>query len=634
MTSMANTISLAGPPFSISGDRIVTGREVDLQFSFNNEADQALVLAYEWYIDEELVADVNGPDLSVAFACGYYAVSGRILTAQGWSGTQGLFLETCSVPVSLVITGPDTVEEGQSADYLVIATYVDDSTRDLTSQYVFSCPDGVFTGNHFTADTNAVNHDTRQSTVTASKNGAAPLTRLITIIDTTPVTVVSLRISGPAVVEEGTSAVYEVIATMSDGTEQDRTADYTFSASEGTFTGHTYFIDANEVPDDTRQVTITASKPGSGDLTREITIDDTTQTPLAAGVLTVDLFSNTSLDVIGLIANAEVSLSHVPAYTGHNSIPVTSPEIALILASDLIAQPVLNWRFVFNVEKLVADYPAVTAFVFDIRGRGDAAGPVSGAFGTKSNGAVMTLSGEPGSYIPSSTGGVSTMPIVDFDSRIVAGANGDYTEGALPSIIELTYHVASRTVTYKTPDLVVINDFDFMTVSYNWNIDDGNDLDILVGYENNGTPVDNIYVGFGSPNPTVPPDTVPPADAYLWWGLDSHTSNTTEEGVLIGIRKFIAAFPASPAVVEIGLYAVWYGGPLTGNFTVTLRTYLGGVMSLDGTDFINTGGTLESANTFSLRTMISNHDHDPATAFKVGTLKYNKDTQSAVIQLG
>ncbi|QEM10602.1 hypothetical protein [Mucilaginibacter rubeus] len=538
------------------------------------------------------------------------------------------------MPVAAVIIGPDSVAEGESADYSLIATFSDGSSRDLTADYSFSCPDGTFSGNHFTVSKNDTPQDTRQTTITAKRKGAPDVFRQITIEDTSPIVIVSRTISGPSSVDEGATATYQVIATMSDGTTQNITAGYTFSATEGVFSGNVYYAEPNYNAGDTRSVTITASKAGDTDLSKQIIVNDTTQTPLPAGVLTVDLFSDTSLDVIGLIANSEVSVAHMAAYSGNNIVPLTAAANAYILASDLIAQPVLNWRLEFNLEKLVADYPAVTEFVMDIRGRSAAAAPITGAFGTKSYGAVMVLNGSSGSYIPSSTGGVSTAPIQNFTSKVAGGANGDHSEAVLPSIIELTYHVATRTVTYKTPDTAGIDNFDFMAVSYNWNTTDGTDLDILVGYENNGTPVDNIYVGYGNANATVPPNTVPASDAYLWWGLDSQTFNTTAEGVLIGIRSFLAAYPASPAIVEIGLYAVWYGQPQTGNFTLSLKTYLGGSMSLDGTEFVNTGGTPVSSNSFDLTTMVSNHDHNPGTAFKVGSLKYNKNTQTAIIQLG
>lgn len=183
-----------------------------------------------------------------------------------------------------------------------------------------------------------------------------------------------------------------------------------------------------------------------------------------------------------------------------------------------------------------------------------------------------------------------------------------------------------------TPEIIEVDNFDFLAVRYHWDSGSGNDMDILVGFENNGTAYDNQYVGYGQGNATIPANTTPAADAYLWWGLDN-TGSSGYEGALVGVKKFVQAFPNSPNIVEVGLYAVWYGQPVTGNFSVELATYLGGTMSLDGTNFINTGGTQVSSNTVGLNTLLNSQAHSPATSYKVGILKYDKAAQAATIQL-
>jgi hypothetical protein len=410
------------------------------------------------------------------------------------------------------------------------------------------------------------------------------------------------------------------------------TADYSFTGSDGSFTGNTFtpgFNDSGEGQQ--RQATITATKPGASPLNKTVTITDTS---LHAGVLVVDLFNNSALDVIALISNAEVSGNHTPAYTGNNMVPASSVTTdALILASDPIAQPVLNWRFEFNIARLLRLYPASGQFIFPVKGRGATAGSVSGAFVLKTFASQIGLDGSPGSYIPVVTGGSNFGQTVNFSTDISGGADGSHAEADLPAMIELTYHVASATVTYTTnTGQVDIPDFDFMTVRYHWNDGAGSDLDILVGFENNQTPYDGTYVGFGQPNPTVPQDAAPQAGAYLWWGSDNNSASGYE-GVLIGMKKFADDFPASPDEIEVGLYAVWYGTPLTGDFTVELVTYKGGTMGLSGTEFTNSGGAQVSAHTINANTQISNHLHTPGNAYKVGSVKYTKSTQSATIQI-
>ncbi|WP_295801719.1 hypothetical protein [Mucilaginibacter sp.] len=349
-----------------------------------------------------------------------------------------------------------------------------------------------------------------------------------------------------------------------------------------------------------------------------------------AGILVVDFFNNGSLNVIGLIDNAEVADNHVAAYSGVNIVPAESePANSLILASDFIDQSTLNWRFEFNIAKLLTDYPESTSFVFYIDGRASAPVTLSGAFSLKTFASQMTLSGSAGSYLPSIIGdnlGTST----NFTSDLVGGANGSHAEADLTTIIKLVYDVASATISYITRTSVPIgSDFDSMTVKYAWD-HGGTDLDIMVGFENNGTTDDFIYVGYGQPNITLPPDTAPGTNAYLWWETDNQTI-TGSENVLVGVNQFIAGHTGLPDVIEVGLYAVWFGQPVSGDFTVTLTTYKGGTMSQSGTDFVNTGGTQVSVNTINANTQIHNNLHTPANAYKVGTLKYTRSTATAVI---
>ncbi len=186
---------------------------------------------------------------------------------------------------------------------------------------------------------------------------------------------------------------------------------------------------------------------------------------------------------------------------------------------------------------------------------------------------------------------------------------------------------------YCVTEDIVINEFDYLVARYIWDTPGGTDLDIQVQFENTGqSAVDNIYVGYGGINPTVPASTTPETNAYLWWGLDT-TSSSGVEGVLVGLKKFKDDFPSAPEVIEVGLYAVWYNTVLSGNFTLEVATYKGGTMSKVGTNIINTGGVQVSLDTRALNTTVSNHLHTPASSYKIGTLKYNKTTDTAILEL-
>lgn len=627
---MPNTNCLSGPAFSVIGDAYFSGNTVSFQVTFDSPEDEASILAYEWSLDDTLMIDQNNAQFAGQLNCGDHTVSVRILSATGWSGIKRLEFATCRTATELLFYGVDTINEGSSTTYYILQLYSDGTSKDVTAQYVFtSTPGGSFNGNVFTADADLNGYENYQVTINATKNAEVPLAKQVTVINTTPIVQESLEIVGPASINEGGSAFYTVLATYSDGSQQNLTSSYVFSSSEGTFSGNRLSIPSNTTLADTRTATIYASQSGIAVLSKQITINDVT---VRAGVLVVDLYGDSSFNVIGLINNPEVTGSNIAAYTGHNIMPSTAiPSEALILASGFNSP---TWRFEFNIEKLVIDYPQTQNFVFYIKGRSNVERIISGAFSIKNSAAVMTLGTTPGGVLmPGTIGGSNHFPLTNVTTKIFAGANGSYNESDLNTILKFTYNVPGDSISYTTyEEPIVVPDFDFMAVRYHWISGSGADLDILVGFENNGTISDDEYVGYGQPSPTVPINTIPESNAYLWWGLDNQ-GNEGYEGVLIGIKKFIDAYPNSPNIVEVGLYAVWFGAPATGNFSVELVTYKGGEMRLVGNNFENSGGVQVSSNTVNMTTLIENSGFSPSAYFKVGTVKYNKTTQTATIQI-
>lgn len=627
---MPNTNCLSGPAFSVIGDAYFSGTTVSFQVTFDSPEDENSVLAYEWTLDDTLVIDQNNSQFNGQLNCGDHTIAARILSTTGWSGRQSLEFATCRTATELVFYGVDAINEGASTTYYILQLYSDGTSKDVTADYIFgSTPGGSFNGNIFTADTDLNGYDNYEVTINATKDAEVPLTKQVTVINTTPVVQTSLEIVGPGSINEGGSASYIVLATYSNGSQQNLTSSYVLSCSEGHFSGNTLIIPSNTTLNDTRTATIYASQSGISVLSKQITINDVS---VRSGVLVVDLYGAAADNIIGLIENAEVTGSHVAAYTGHNIMPSTAiPSDALILASGF-NDP--TWRFEFNIEKLVIDYPQTQNFVFYIKGRSNVERILSGAFSVKNSDAVMVLGTTPGGVLmPGTIGGSNRFPLTNVTTKIFAGANGSYDESDLNTILKFTYNVPADSISftdYEEP--IVIPDFDFMAVRYHWVSGSGADLDVLVGFENNGTISDQQYVGYGQPSPTVPINTIPQADAYLWWGLDN-TGQQGYEGILIGIRKFIEAYPNSPNIVEVGLYAVWFGVPATGNFSVELVTYKGGEMSLEGNNFVNVGGVEASSNIVNMNTLIRKTNPSPSTYFKVGTVKYNKATASATIQI-
>jgi len=439
---MANSTCLSGPAFSLTGDSSYTGQNVEFELSFDSGADQDTVLAYQWYLDSDLMAGQDSPDFSGGVSCGNHRIGARILTTDGWSGVKNLSFTTCVTIVSVAIVGPDTVAQGASAAYSVIETLSDSTTVDVTADYTLTCPDGSFEGGIFTPTEN--DNPDSPSTITATTEGSGPLTKDITITTR----VVSITINGPDTVVVGSTGTYTVIETFTDDTTEDATSEYVLTCPDGTFSGGVFT--PFSISTGSEDATITATRTGFAPATKSITIvnDETAQ----AGILVVDLFNDTSLNVIGLIDNAEVTNNHVAAYTGVNIIPPgASPADALILASDVLPDGELSWRFEFNLAQLITNYPDTENFIFYIKGRGSEAitgDAFQGAYGLKTFNSQMVLSGSAGSYIPGITGSNFNDP-ENFNSNIAAGANGSYNEADLTTIAAFRYQVSDASIHFS-----------------------------------------------------------------------------------------------------------------------------------------------------------------------------------------
>ncbi|WP_426327864.1 hypothetical protein [Pedobacter sp. R-06] len=440
---------------------------------------------------------------------------------------------------------------------------------------------------------------------------------------------IAIIIQGPDVINEGESGTYLVLQQFSDGTVEDLTNKYTFTVNGGgSFNGNVLTTVKNDNSFSDEIITITATPVSGAPVTKQVTVKNTTQ--FNSAVLVVDLFNDTSLNVIGLIDNPEVTVTHQPVYTGNNFSPAAvSADNAYMLASDLMNGA--NWRFEFNLAKLITEYPNTTDFVFYIKGRGAADQGLNGAFSLKTKEAKMIMSGSIGSYVPSVVGG-NTTHYTNFTTYVAKGANGSYLEENLRNIIRFNYNVPSDTLTFTTAEQIIIADFDHVAVRYHWDQGAGQDLDIFVGFEQTGTPFDGVYVGYSSPNRTVPANTVPESSAYLWWASDN-TGVSGYEAVLIGMEKFIDAHPNAANIIEVGLYAIWFGTPVTGDFSIELVTYKGGSMELVGTNFVNNGGVQVSNDTIALNTMKRRTTGTLSDYFKLGSLVYNRTTKSATLNI-
>lgn len=448
------------------------------------------------------------------------------------------------------------------------------------------------------------------------------------IIDT------SLTLVGPDVLPGEATAVYELYASFgyNPPISIKLTDKASFSIDMGGVFDHNILNVAKNDTGFNKFATITATLEGG--MTSSLPLTILSSAPQYPSILVIDLFNDTALDVGAIIINANINGTQTMVYTGHNFLPSNSlPADAYILASDLVDnETILKWRSQFNIGKLISDYPTIQDFEFEIRGRSDAEKSITGAFGLKDHTGVMAMNGSTGSYVPTVIGG-NDVYYDTFETHVKAGANGNYNKDYLSMLISFNFNVPTNTLTYNIVNEPIFNDFDFMALKYEWAAGAGSDLDILVGFENTGTIYDNMYVGFGGTSGrTVPPNTIPQIDAYLWWASDN-TGSSGVEAVLVGLEKFLLDLPTSANIIEIGLYAVWFGTPITGNFTLSLTTYKGGSMSLVGTDFVNTGGMLVDNEQILVHTMKRRTGGTPADYYRIGKLSYNKTTKVAVLHV-
>lgn len=168
-------------------------------------------------------------------------------------------------------------------------------------------------------------------------------------------------------------------------------------------------------------------------------------------VISVDMYNDDGLDVCGFIDTPGVSESgNIVARNGQNFYSSTDPAAsAFMLASDNIAQPTLKRRFLFNIGKLIAQYPnaiAIPEFIFRIKGRSSTAGVKTGVWQREYPDVTMVMTGSPGSYIPttSPSGGP---PADSWSANVSGGGDGSVGIAVGSVILTFIYNRATNTIT-------------------------------------------------------------------------------------------------------------------------------------------------------------------------------------------
>lgn len=231
-------------------------------------------------------------------------------------------------------------------------------------------------------------------------------------------------------------------------------------------------------------------------------------------------------------------------------------------------------------------------------------------------------------YIPASGSPINNPTI---------GTNVNFTIGDLLPNTNYDFKVQTKCSNGSTAGVVVSTDvvpldpFDYLVITYSWTSDDGTDLDTFTGFINTGTAYDNLWVGYGQANNPVIPTGGTVTNSYLYWAGDN--TGVGNESILTSFKNFVDNNPSAPNLVQVRMNAVWWGSRLAGNVTVAITTYLGGTMSQSGFDFVNTGGVQVQQIALSTNVVTQNHDKDINNSDNVAVVTYNKTTKSAQIQL-
>jgi len=436
---------------------------------------------------------------------------------------------------------------------------------------------------------------------------------------------------GPDRVLEDQHITYNVFQGFTDGTAVDVSGEYVFLTTQvRPFQGNKLHVEhyPKTYVDTLMRITVLKELGGTAGFTKLVDVENI---DLGPGILIVDFYNDLHLDVIAFIKRTAINGYPPPVYTGNNGVvDGSTANNAIILASDLNISSDNNWRFEFNIAKIMVETYLGFPDEFDlcIRGRSENDSVINGSFEFKNSFSKMIMNGSPGTFMPSVIGGDDISAKTNFSSQAAGGQDNTYEMNDLNTLIRFRFNRITETLTPFVPVPFQFEDFDFMVISYRWFADAGSDLLMYIGYERNGTIVDGRYVGLGQ-DFTIPAAKIPLSDALLWFT----PSNPLSPASVINIKEFKAEFAESPAVIEVGLYAYWNGTRSSGDFRVEIKTYKGGTMDNNFEEFYNVGGIQISAVSAEVSTFYQSQLYDQSAAYKVGVLRFNKNTNTAKIHL-
>lgn len=191
------------------------------------------------------------------------------------------------------------------------------------------------------------------------------------------------------------------------------------------------------------------------------------------------------------------------------------------------------------------------------------------------------------------------------------------------------YELVTKTYPSNTGG-IKIGDVDFVTFRYLWESSSGRDLDTMTEALNSNVPtIDNLAVGWSGPG-----NGDSSVREVLKWGGDNTGSG--KECVWMSVKDLRAKYyDILPEETYFMAYATWFGSKGTGKCSFELVGYKGGMMSQDGYNFINTGGSVVYQNTYDFVCNTHKGAGSYKTSYeKVARITYNKLTNEVYMSIG
>ncbi len=248
---------------------------------------------------------------------------------------------------------------------------------------------------------------------------------------------------------------------------------------------------------------------------------------------------------------------------------------------------------------------------------------VASTGGTVTNTDVSALGGDANWVVDSKSSWITSAINNGGDLTFTAEAETSYIdrEGFIivRHINDINFKKTIKVI--QSAKIIPIPPFDYLCVYYTWDSAAGNDLDTRTEFINTGINVggsiDGCAVGYGRCNSAG-------VKNFLKWGADNMGSGG--ESVLVDMQALcvVQYFPILPAIINLDMYATWYGAKGTGIITAEVVAWQGGTMSLSNYVWKNTGGTEvhRSTRRMTVTQRYSNYNY-------LAQLQYNKNTQAA-----